>query len=320
MDLPNLEELEDAGRLIAPVLPATPAYTWPLLSQRAGCEVWVKHENHTPVGAFKVRGGLVYMDWLKRTQPDVTGVVSATRGNHGQSLAFAGSRVGIRPVIVVPEGNSKEKNAAMQALGAELIVHGQDFQDAVEHLAVLEAERGLTRVPSFHSLLVRGVGTYSLEFLRTAPPLDVVYVPIGLGSGICGMIAARQALGLTTEIVGVVSTEAPAYALSFDAGHPVSTNAAATRIADGMACRTPVPEAVELINAHVDRIVQVSDEEVEAAMRALFTDTHNVAEGAGAAGFAAIMQEREALAGKRAGMVLCGGNVDADVFARVLAA
>lgn len=319
-ELPTLEELESAARVIAPVLSATPTYCWPLMCQRAGVEVWAKHENHLPVGAFKVRGGLVFMDWLKRTHPEVTGIVSATRGNHGQSLAFAGARAGIKTVILVPEGNSQEKNAAMRALGAELIVHGQDFQDCVDYLPTLADERGLFRVPSFHPLLVHGVGTYSLEFLRAAPPLDTVYVPIGLGSGICGMVAAREALGLKTEIVGVVSTEAPAYALSFEAGHPVSTNSAATRIADGMACRTPVPEAVDIINRHVARIVQVSDDAVEAAMRAVFADTHNVLEGAGAAGFAALMQERDSLAGRRVGVSLCGANVDSEVFARVLAA
>ncbi|MEO1225706.1 MAG: threonine dehydratase [Pseudomonadota bacterium] len=316
--LPNLDELEDAATLIRPILPPTPQIRWPLLCQRTGADVCVKHENHLPVGAFKVRGGLVYIDDLKRRQPDCPGIVSATRGNHGQSLAFACARHGLPCTIVVPHGNSREKNAAMEALGAELVEHGKDFQDAVDHLDTLVTERGLHRVPSFHPLLVRGVGTYSLEFLRAQPDLDVVYVPIGLGSGICGMIAAREALGLTTEIVGVVSTGAPCYALSFAQGHPVSTNQAATHLADGMACRTPVAEAVAIINAHTARIVRVTDDEIAEAMRAFFTDTHNVAEGAGAAGLAALIQERERQRGRNVGVVMTGGNVDAPVFGSVL--
>ena len=316
--LPTLGELEAATELIRPILPPTPQIRWPLLCQRTGAEVWVKHENHLPVGAFKVRGGLVYVDDLKRREPDCPGIVSATRGNHGQSLAFACARHGLPCVIVVPHGNSREKNAAMQALGAELVEHGEDFQDAADHLDTMVAERGLERVPSFHPLLVRGVGTYSLEFLRAQPDLDTVYVPIGLGSGICGMIAARNALGLQTEIVGVVSTGAPCYALSFAQGHPVSTNQAATKLADGMACRTPVAEAVAVINAHVDRIAQVTDEEIAEAMRAFFSGTHNVAEGAGSAGLAALMQERERQHGRKAGLVMTGGNVDATIFGDVL--
>lgn len=318
--LPSLDELEAATALIRPILPPTPQIAWSLLSERTGAEVWVKHENHLPVGAFKVRGGLTYVDDLKRRQPDCPGIVTATRGNHGQSLAFACARHDLPCVVVVPHGNSREKNAAMQALGAELVEHGEDFQDAVEHLDSLVAARGLVRVPSFHPLLVRGVGTYALEFLRARPDLDIVYVPIGLGSGICGMIAAREALGLATEIVGVVSAHAPCYALSFAQGHPVSTNQAATHLADGMACRTPVAEAVAIINAHAARIVQVTDDEIAEAMRAFFTDTHNVAEGAGAAGLAALTQERERQLGRKVGLVMTGGNVDAAVFGEVLSA
>ncbi|MEM7444530.1 MAG: threonine dehydratase [Pseudomonadota bacterium] len=316
--LPSLEELEAAAEIIRPILPPTPQYSWPLLCRRTGTEVWVKHENHLPVGAFKVRGGLVYINDLKRRQPDCRGIVSATRGNHGQSLAFACARRGLPCVIVVPHGNSREKNEAMRALGADLVEHGRDFQDAVDHLDTLVAERGLERVPSFHPLLVQGVGTYSLEFLRARPDLETVYVPIGLGSGICGMIAAREALGLTTEIVGVVSTGAPCYALSFAQGRPISTNQAATELADGMACRTPVAEAVAIINAYVDRIVEVTDEEIAHAMRAFFADTHNVAEGAGAAGLAALMQEQERQRGRKVGVVMTGGNVDATMFGEVL--
>ena len=313
----TLDEIETAAKLIYRHMPPTPQYRWPLLDEAAGTEVWVKHENHTPVGAFKIRGGLVYMDWLRRERPEVRGVVGATRGNHGQSLGFAARRTAMPTVIVVPHGNSREKNAAMRALGLELIEAGEDFQASSEFADALAAERGLLKIPSFDQLLVRGVATYALEFFRGAPELDIVYVPVGMGSGICGMMAARDALGLRTKIAGVVSTGAPAYQLSFAAGrkieHPVTTI-----LADGMACRVPNEEALAAILAGVERIVAVTDDEVAAAMRTLFTSTHNVAEGAGAAGFAALMQEREAMRGHRVGIVLCGGNVDAEVFAKVL--
>ena len=316
--LPTLAALEDAADTIHRVLPPTPQIRWPLLCERAGTEVWVKHENHQPVGAFKVRGGLLYMGELKRSNPDLSHVIAATRGNHGQSIAFGAGRVGIAATIVVPHGNSREKNAAMRSLGAELIEHGDDFQEALEYAMALAEERSYFPTPSFEEPLVRGVGTYSLEFLRARPELQSVYVPIGLGSGICGMAAAREALGHKAEIVGVVSTAAPAYALSFEQ-HEYVVHPTTTEIADGMACSTPNAAALELIWRHVDRIVQVTDQEIEAAMRALFTDTHNVAEGAGAAGLAAILQERERNAGREVGFVLTGGNVDRDVFARVLA-
>ncbi len=316
--MPTLTELETAAETVHAVIPPTPQIRWPLLCQRTGCEVWVKHENHQPVGAFKVRGGLVLMDALKRAQPDMAGVISATRGNHGQSLGFAAARLGLKAVIVVPHGNSPEKNAAMRALGVELVEHGHDFQEAAEYAAAMAAQYGLTPVPSFHEKLMLGVASYSLELLRTVQDLDTVYVPIGLGSGICGMVSARDALGLRTKVVGVVSAHAPMYALSFEAGHPVS-HPAETQIADGMACRVPVDEALAIMRRGVERIVRVTDAEVEAAMRAYFTDTHNVAEGAGAAPLAALLQEKERMVGKRVGLVLSGGNVDRPVFARVLA-
>ncbi len=315
--LPTLAELERAAACVYRAMPATPQYRWPLLCEALGTEVWVKHENHTPTGAFKVRGGLVYFDELARGADRPAGVISATRGNHGQSVAYAASRCGIATTIVVPHGNSREKNAAMRALGAQLIEHGHDFQAAREHAAALAAERGLLMVPSFHPLLVRGVGTYSLELLRTVRDLAVAYVPIGLGSGICGLIAAREALGLTTEIVGVVSAHAPAYALSFEARRPVDAEVT-TQLGDGMACRTAEPGALELLLRYAARIVRVTDAELAAAMRLLFTATHNVAEGAGAAGLAAAMQERERLAGRRVAVVLSGGNVDRDVYAQAL--
>jgi threonine dehydratase len=316
--MPTLAELEAAATLVHAVLPPTPQYRWPLLAARCGCDVWVKHENHTPMGAFKVRGGLVYLDELRRAEPGIAGVISATRGNHGQSIGFAARRFGIHAVLVVPHGNSVEKNAAMQALGVELIEHGRDFDDAYDFAKQLAAERRLHMVRTFHPWLVRGVGTYSLEFLRAVPDLDTVYVPIGQGSGACGMIAARDALNRRTKIVGVVSEALPAYARSFEARAPVSTPSAQT-IADGVACRVPDGSSLEILLQGLERIVTVSEAAIRAAMRHYFTDTHNVAEGAGAAPLAALLQEKERMAGQIVGLVLSGGNVDRDVFARVLA-
>ncbi len=315
--LPGLEEIRRAAELVYGTMPATPQYSWPLLNERAGAEVWVKHENHTPVGAFKIRGGLVYMDWLRRERPEVKAVVSATRGNHGQSIALAATRSGIRAVIVVPHGNSVEKNRAMRELGAELVEHGEDFQAALEHAVLLERENGWHWVPSYHRLLVTGVATYALEMLSACPALDTVYVPIGMGSGISGMIAVRDALGLKTKVVGVTSKQAPATALSFAAGQVVE-HAVSTRIADGVACRRPDEAALEVMRAGVERIIEVEDDEVEEAMRVYFADTHNVAEGAGAVGLAGLLKDRAA-GGSRVGTVLGGGNVDSGVFAGVLA-
>lgn len=319
MLLPAPDRLHDALRLVHAVQPPTPQIRWPLLERRLGTEAWLKHENHTAIGAFKLRGGLTFMDHLRRNRPAVTAVVTATRGNHGQSVALAARRAGLTAVVVVPHGNSAEKNAAMAALGAELVEHGADFQDAAEHARTLCLTRGLFMVPSFHEALVRGVATCGMELLQAAPELHTVYVPIGLGSGICGMIAARAALNHRCRIVGVVSSAAPAYALSFRAGQPVS-HPVATRVADGLAVRTPSDEALGLIWRHVDRVVAVGDDAVEEAMRALFTDTHNVAEGAGAAALAAALQEHGRTAGRPVGMVLSGGNVDAAAFAAILAA
>jgi threonine dehydratase len=309
----SVSALRSAHATVLSAMPATPQYAWPLLGQRLGAEVVVKHENHTPTGAFKVRGGLVYMDRLKRERPSVAGVISATRGNHGQSLAFAGRKHGVPVTILVPKGNSTEKNAAMRAFGAELIEHGADFQEAREEAGRLAVARGLEMVPSFHSDLVLGVATYGLELLTAFDDLDRLYVPIGQGSGICGCITARDALGLKTEIVGVQSSEAPSYALSFKAGHAIPTNSANT-LADGMATRVPDEEALKIIMAGAARIVTVSDDEIAAAARAYWTDTHNVAEGAGAAPLAAALKEQDANRGKRVGLVLSGGNIDFDLF------
>jgi threonine dehydratase len=318
MTLPPLEDLERAAELVYSYLQPSPQLCWPLLSRRCGCEVWVKHENHNPTGAFKVRGGLVYLDSLRCREPATAGVVTATRGNHGQSVAFAAGRYGMETVIVVPEGNSPEKNRAMQALGAELIVHGKDFDEAVPKAAQIAALRRLHRMPSFHIDLVRGVASYGLELLSGQPDLDRVYVPIGLGSGICGVISAREALGLETEIVGVVSSAANCYARSLDRGECVATDSADT-IADGLAVRVPSPEALAVIRDHVARIVEVDDTEILAAMGYYFSDAHTIAEGAGAAPLAALLQERELNVGRKVGLVLSGGNVDRRLYARVLA-
>ena len=314
----TLSELDDAAAVVYDAMGPTPQQRWPLLDQRCGGPVWVKHENHTPVGAFKVRGGLVYFDHLRREGQSVKGVVAATRGNHGQSIAFAAARYGIPAALVVPHGNSTGKNRAMQALGAELIEEGHDFQASLEAAARLTTERGWHMVPSFDPRLVNGVASYALELFRAVPDLDTFYVPIGLGSGICGAIAARDALGLRTKIVGVVASAAPAYARSLALGQLVS-HEVTTRIADGMACRTPVAEALDIIRRGADRVVEVDDDAIEAAMRALYDDTHNVAEGAGAAGLAAILQERDRPQGRPVGFALTGANVDAEIFRRVLA-
>jgi threonine dehydratase len=314
---PSLDALESAAALIYKSMPPTPQYRWPLLEARAGTTVWVKHENHTPTGAFKVRGGLVYLNELCRTGAKPKGVISATRGNHGQSVGFAARQYGIPAAVVVPIGNSVEKNAAMRSLGVEIIERGRDFTDASEIADEMAIARGWHRFPSFHPLLVRGVGTYALELFRAVPDLDTVYVPVGLGSGICGVIAARDALGLRARVVAVVSDAAPAFALSYAQGRIVS-HEATTRVADGMACRTPVQPALSIARNGAERVVQVSDNEVESAMRALFEDTHNTAEGGGAAALAALFKEKEAMRGRNVAVVLSGGNVDSSLFAAIL--
>jgi threonine dehydratase len=311
----DLAELERAHGIVGTAVPPTPAHAWPLLAERLGTSVVVKHENHTPIGAFKVRGGLVYMERLKREQPNSPGIISATRGNHGQSLAFAARRHGLRATICVPHGNSVEKNRAMRAFGAELVEHGEDFEAARDEAVRRAQFAGLHMVPSFHPDLVLGVATYALELFRTAPDLDVLYVPIGQGSGICGCILARDLLGLKTEIVGVQSTEAPSYALSFAAGTVVTTETGNT-LADGMATRIPVADALAIIRKGASRIVQVTDDEIAAAVRIYWTDTHNLAEGAGAAPLAAALQDKGRNRGKRVGLILSGGNIDFDLFHR----
>jgi threonine dehydratase len=316
--LPSPDRLEIAAALVRTVMPPTPQDCWPLLSRRVGAELWVKHENHTPVGAFKLRGGLVYLDALRRAEPGIAGVISATTGNHGQSIAYAATRLGLAATIVVPYGNSPEKNRAMQGFGATLVEHGHDFQAAYEYAAARAEADNLHMLRSFDPLLVLGVASYGLELFRGIERLDTIYVPIGLGSGICGVIAAREALGQTAEIVGVVAENAPTYALSFAAGRAVPTNSADT-FAGGLAVRVPDDEALLIIRQYAARIVTVSEAEMRRAVRVIFTDTHNVAEGAGAAAFAAAFQERDNLAGKRIAVVLSGGNIDRAPFAEILA-
>jgi threonine dehydratase len=318
MPLFSLADLADATAVVRTFVPPTPAYGWPLLRKRTGVEVVVKHENHAPTGAFKARGGLVYLDALRRAGNLPKGVVTATRGNHGQSVAVAAARSNIPAVVVVPAGNSVEKNAAMAAFGAELIVAGADFDESRVVAARIADERAYHFFPSFHRELVKGVATYAHELFITVSDLAAVYVPIGMGSGICGLITVRDLLGLDTEIIGVVADNAPAFALSFDAGRPVPTETART-FADGMACRDPQPEPLAIIRTGAARILRLSEAEIAEAIRIYYSDTHNIAEGAGAAPLAGLLRERERYAGKRVAVICSGSNIDAPVFAEVLA-
>jgi threonine dehydratase len=315
--LPELDEIREAQKLIYSIMQPTPQLSWALLNQRLGATLWVKHENHTPIGAFKARTAVVYAAELFRKSSGIKGLITATRGNHGQSVALAGQRFKVPVTIVVPLGNSAEKNAAMAAQGAHLVEFGEDFQEAREHAEKLATEQGLHVVPIFHRDMVKGVASYWVELFSAVSDLDVVYVPIGMGSGICAGSAVRNGMGLKTKLVGVVSEGAPAYALSFEAGRKIEAPVTTT-IADGIACRMPDDGALEIMSQNVERIVVVSDDEIRAAMKIYFTDTHNVVEGAGAAPLAAALKEKEALRGKRVGVIVTGGNVDHDIFAKVL--
>ncbi|MEQ8322697.1 MAG: threonine dehydratase [Rhodospirillales bacterium] len=313
-----LQEIRSACEVVYRHMTPTPQISWPLLNERTGVEVIVKHENHTPIGAFKIRGGLNYISRLKSSVPDCPGVITATRGNHGQSVARAATAAGLRSVVYVPHGNNPEKNAAMKAYGAELVEFGDDFQQSREEAMRVGAAEGLHAIPPFHPDLVAGVGTYALELMQAHSDLDSIYVSIGMGSGISGIISARDGLGLKTKIIGVVADRAPAYALSFEAGRPVETNDADT-FADGVACRSPDAMAVEIINAGTERIVRVGEEEFRNAMRVYFSDTHNIAEGAGAGPLAALLQEKERMAGKKVAVILSGGNADKAQFLEAMA-
>jgi threonine dehydratase len=319
--LPTLEEIAAAQKLVYSLMQPTPQIQWPLLSRRLGADVWVKHENHTPIGAFKARTAVVYAAELFKNSGGIKGLITATRGNHGQSVALAGRRFKVPVKIVVPHGNSSEKNAAMRGQGAELIEHGNDFQEAREHAQMLAVEldngHGWHFVPPYHRDIVKGVATYWKELLSAAPDLEVVYVPVGMGSGICAGCAVRNGMNLKTKIVGVVAEGAPAYALSFEAGRKIEA-VVTTVIADGLACRVPDDDALEIMLENVDHMVRVSEDEIRRAMKIYFTDTHNAVEGAGAASLAAAFKERDSLSGKRVGLIATGGNVDHDTFAKVL--
>jgi len=315
--LPTIPEIQAAGELIYRFMRPTPQYAWPLLCERLNTEVWLKHENQTPIGAFKARSVMAYVDALMKREPATRGLITATRGNHGQSVALAARQFGIPATILVPLGNSREKNAAMRAQGGALIEYGADYQAARERAEELAAEQNLHMVQPFHYDIVRGVATYWLEFFQAVPKVEVAYVPIGMGSGICGAAAVRNGLDLKTRLVGVVSAHAPCFAQSFAQRKPVEAPVS-TQIADGLACRKAEQEPLTHLLENVERIVTVTDDEVEAAMRHIFTDTHNVVEGAGAAGLAAAIKERDQLQGKRVALVATGANVDRDVFARVL--
>ena len=317
MKLPNKSDIESAASTVYQCMSSTPLYDWPLLRKRCGVNVFVKHENHTPTGAFKIRGGLTYMSWLRSRYPTSEGVIADATGNHGQSVALAALKSGLSAVIIVPENNSNIKNKSMISFGAELITYGHDFQAAYEYALNTAEERNLSIVPSFSEYLISGVSTYGLEIFQAQPDLDSLYVPIGLGSGICGCIAAREAFGLKTKIIGVVAENAACYALSFNQKKPVSTNSANT-IADGLACRIPDSDAVRIINKYVDRVVQVNENEIKGAMGYYFTDTHNIAEGAGAAPLAALIKERNRYQNKNVGVVLTGGNLDLKLYCEVL--
>lgn len=317
MSLFSVRELDQAAAFVSSMMPPTPAYSWPLLSKRTGVEVIVKHENHTPTGSFKARGGLVYIEHLRSIGKLPDGFVTATRGNHGQSIAIGASNHNLPSLIVVPEGNSYEKNAAMKAFGGELIVSGVDFDESRKVAAQIERDRGYHFIPAFHPKLVLGVSTYAYELFKSHSDLDVVYVPIGMGSGICALITVRDLLGLHTEIVGVVAENAPAFALSFEAGKPVSTQSANT-FADGMACRQPLQDSLEIVLAGAARVIRVTEDEIASAIRHLYTDTHNLSEGAGAASLAALTKESTSFNYKKAGVILCGSNIDMAVFAEVI--
>ena len=316
---PSLVELDAAAAIVYRDMPATPQYCWPQLNEALGAEAWIKHENHTPLGAFKVRGGLVYMDRLMQREPQLRGVLAATRGNHGQSVAFAARRHGLQVKIFVPFGNSVEKNAAMRSLGAELVEVGDDFQACRDYATQVAAAERLHMVPSWHPDLVAGVASGYLELLRAQPDLDLLLVPIGQGSGICGAIAARNALGLKTRVIGVVSSHALAYQLSFQAGHAVASPVS-TVLADGLACRQPDESSLQAIFEYADDVLAVTDDEVAHAMRVCYRATHNLAEGAGAAALAAAMQIKESalIKGRKVGLPLTGGNVDAALFRQIL--
>ncbi|MEM7100193.1 MAG: threonine dehydratase [Pseudomonadota bacterium] len=309
-------QLQAAQSIVYRHMQPTATFNWPGLSNVLGAQLWLKHENHTPIGAFKVRGGLVFAENLAHSGFDGE-LVTATRGNHGQSIPYGACRIGLDVTVYVPHGNSREKNAAMRHWGANLVEFGRDFDEARLEAARVAQERGAMLVPSFDERLVQGVATYGAELFDGVDGLDRIYVPIGMGSGACSLIWLRDLLGLPTEIFGVVSSRADAMARSIEAGTIVETEDAKT-FADGMATRVPHPQAFDIMAAGLAGVVRVSDEEIAQAIRLIFEHTHNVAEGAGAAAVAAALQQKDALSGKRVAAILTGGNIDREWFAQIL--
>jgi len=309
----NLMELEQAATDIYQVTPATPQYNWPLLAKTTGCDVWVKHENHTPTAAFKVRGGIHLLNQLMKANNKPKGIISATRGNNGQSLSYASKRAGLPLTIVVPECNNIDQNNAIQGFGADLVVHGKDFEAARKHSLILQQELGYQAIAPFEKSLIVGVASYAIELFSAIKDLDTVYVPIGMGSGICGLIKTRDLLNLKTKIVGVVAEGAPTFALSFAAGKVVNTDYANT-IADGVATSAPIEEAFEIIKKGASRVITVNDLEIAKAMYQYYQTTHNLSEGAGAVPLAGLMKEKQQMKGKKVGLILSGGNIDFESF------
>ncbi len=318
MEGPSYDDVLRAREIVTRYLPRTPVFSYPALSERLGCELFIKHENHQPVGAFKVRGGINLLASLS-PEERARGVISATRGNHGLSLAYAGRLFDTRVVLVVPHGNNPEKNDAMRAWGAELIEHGVDFDEARQHVEELARMQGLRYVHSANEpLLIAGVGTYALELFEDVPRLDTVIVPVGLGSGICGTCLVRGELSPETRVIGVQAERAASIYLSWREKRIVTTDSADT-IADGLATRVPAELTLELIWREVDDFVTVSEEGLARAIRDLLRYTHNLAEAAGAAGLAALDRLREQVEGTRVAIILTGGNIDAETLRSVLA-
>ncbi len=298
-------------------LKPTPLIGHPLLSEWLGFPAWVKHENHNPTGSFKIRGGFNLVSHLSESEKS-RGVITATRGNHGQSVALACRTYGVRCVIAVPEGNNPEKNEAMKAFGSELLVHGRDFDEARERVEQIQAEQRLRYIHSANEpLLVEGVGTYALEILEELPDVDCILVPVGGGSGISGVLTAVRAAAPKVQVIGVQAANAPSIYLSWKKGEKVTTDSADT-MADGLATRVPFEMTFDIIHRYVDEVVTVTEEELMEAVFRIFQTTHNVAEGAGAATTAAAFKLRSRLAGKKVALVLSGGNITASLFQQVL--
>lgn len=317
MEFPSFEDALRARELVMQHLRRTPTWSYPALSRELGCELFIKHENHQPIGAFKVRGGISLMASLSDLERG-RGVVAATRGNHGLSLAYAARLFGTRAVIVVPHGNNPEKNEAMRALGAELVEYGRDFDEACQQAERLVASQGLRYIHSAEEpAMLAGVASLGIELFEDVPDLDYVFVPVGLGSGICGICLARGVLSPRTQVVGVQAERAPSIYLSWKQKRLVTTESADT-FADGLATRVPAELTLEVIQRDVADFVAVGEGAIAWAIRDLLRYTHNLAEGAGAAPLAAIRERRDWVRGKRVAMIMSGGNIDTATLKRVL--